>query len=378
LTDRSLTHDRRSDSFGACREERALAWICAKGLNYSSAERVSCEGLDWDRLVDVAARHRLTPVLWRCLRDLPELHPPGAALRKLREGYEANALYALKLTSHLLKISEALSEAGVRWLPLKGVCLAALYYGDVASRHAGDLDLLVPPEELDRADQAIRSLGYCRVANDTRALMRTASDEELSFRLHYIYVSRDGVQVELHFQLHFNAAVLPLDVRDVIGFGARAAVGKHTLPVMPSALQFVFLSTHGSRHEWERLQWVYDIAVMADTATEGEMREWIDVAKRYRLVNPTVQGMILAQRLFGAQVPEEAYRVYRRSVSVRYMVRRAERAIFGRDRPTPRFQIGRRIYQISTSHDWRFLRNEIVSLFHAASARSRRRFEISS
>ena len=54
----------------------------------------------------------------------------------------------------------ALAGDEIPALPLKGVCLAARYYGDVSARYAGDIDLLVPSACLARADAVLRGLGY--------------------------------------------------------------------------------------------------------------------------------------------------------------------------------------------------------------------------
>ena len=54
----------------------------------------------------------------------------------------------------------ALRDADVRALAFKGVALSAQAYGDFSLRGAGDLDVLVAPEDLERAHGVLRSAGW--------------------------------------------------------------------------------------------------------------------------------------------------------------------------------------------------------------------------
>lgn len=352
-------------------ELRLLAWLCASGLSRASVPPVSIAGIDWARFLELARHHRIAPVVWRNLSERPDVAVPSYVRRDLAEQHRANALHCMRTAGHLMKIADALGGAGIPMLPLKGVCLAALYYHDIAARYAGDVDLLVAPTHLDRANKVMRELGYQRVSNDKRTVMQEPFEEDTYFRLHSMYIANDGIVVEMHFQLHFNPAILPINVKDVVARGVTASLGRIALPVMPGPLQFVFLATHGARHEWIRLQWIYDIAVMVDQASDDEVRQWLKTAADHRLTNPVVQALVLAERQFGVPIPAEASRAYRRSLRIRYMVHRAEKAINGDPsdppQPEPQFKLGRRLYRMCVTsrpaYLWHEFRNGFGALF---------------
>ena len=352
-------------------ELRLLAWLCAASLSRASSAPVDTKNIDWARFSALARHHRVAPVAWRNLSERADIEVPSNVRRDLAEQHRANALHCMRAAGHLMRIADALGEAGIPMLPLKGVCLAALYYHDIASRHAGDIDLLVGPAHLGRANEIMRELGYFRVSNDKRTVMQEPYEEDNYFRLHSMYVSGDGVVVEMHFQLHFNPAILPINVKDVVARGVTVSLGRTSLPVMPTALQFVFLATHGARHEWIRLQWIYDIAVMVNKASDEDVRGWLKTAAEHRLTNPVVQALILAQRHFGVPLPAEVTRAYRKSLRIRYMVSRAEKAInsdpSGSPLPEPQFKLGRRLYRMCVTsrpaYLWHEFRNGIGALF---------------
>lgn len=352
-------------------EQTLIRSICAAGLVRAGKQSIETDGVDWTKFMLLARRHRIVPVIWRSIAAVRDRNLPPKVLRELKEADQQNALSALQSAAHLVKIVTALSAAGISSLPLKGVALAALQYGDIAGRFVGDIDLLVSPEHLARANAIMGELGYARISNDTRAIIRQPFQESTDFRLHSMHLSVDGAIIELHFQLHFNPAILSVDVAEIVASGPRTTFGKASLPSMPADLQFVFLATHGARHEWERLQWIYDIALMVDRASDAEVRSWLATAERHRLTNPVIQGMVLAQRMFGIALPEEVELAYRRSLRIRYMVQRASRSV-SRGPATPsdvahdRPKLGRRLYRMCVTgrpdYLWHELRNGMGAL----------------
>lgn len=360
---------------GARPEERRLAWLCSLGLRHSAvAAPAESDPVDWPRLVAIARRHRVAALVWRNLRARPDIEMPAAIVEQFRAAAHLNATNALRLTAHIVQVVSRLGSAGIQVLPLKGICLAARYYPDVSTRHAGDIDLLIAPENMATADSILRGMGYHRVTNTTHVWMPEPFTEDTDYRLHFIYMSPDGVLIELHFRLHNNPDVLPVGVDEIVAKGNTVRLGSATLPVMPDALQFVFLATHGARHEWVRLQWVCDIAMMVDRATADDVRAWLANAAGFGLVNPVVQALVIARHLLGIELPAEVSRAYARSWRIRYMVRRAENLLLKSadhktDGPSQSFNPGRRLYRICVTSRPSYLLAELKDGLKALSAR---------
>ncbi len=81
-------------------------------------------------------------------------------LSALKRRYQINLHKALFLSRELIRIVEHLSALGIEVMPYKGVALAEMAYGDIALRHAGDIDLLIRPQDFPRIRDAVRELGY--------------------------------------------------------------------------------------------------------------------------------------------------------------------------------------------------------------------------
>jgi hypothetical protein len=103
-------------------------------------------------------------------------------------------------------VAAAFSTAGVECLFLKGLLFAERFYDDPARRHQVDVDVLVPPSQLDTALEALGGAGF-------DVTLDLESGQPMSERLqhirepgrrrvpHAVGVGRDGVAVDLHWCL---------------------------------------------------------------------------------------------------------------------------------------------------------------------------------
>jgi Uncharacterised nucleotidyltransferase len=344
-------------------EERLLLDICATGIGRAPPGTASTRPVDWDRFAALASQHRVEPLVWRKLRLRSELELPATVALRLENADQRNALHCLTLTSCLVELADRLASDGITAIPLKGVCLAARYYDAVSSRHAGDIDLLVAPEDLARADRTLKEAGCVQISSKTHAAVSDSFVEDPNFVHHLSYLTRAGVPLEVHFRLNQNPALLPLRVSEIIACATTVRFGKTDLLAMPDDLQFLFLAIHGARHEWERLQWIYDIALMVHKASPGEVRAWIDLAKRYGVYNPAIQSLAMAHHLLGVAVPPEVAAARARSLRVRYMERRAMQVFLGqaqRNRDGGKgLDLPTRIYRLCMSSNPRYLWHEV-------------------
>ncbi|MCZ8522137.1 MULTISPECIES: nucleotidyltransferase domain-containing protein [Paenibacillus] len=68
--------------------------------------------------------------------------------------------HSLLIRRELSGLLARFEEAGVRVIPLKGVRLAERFFGHAAARQTSDIDLLVPPDEMERAVACAHAAGF--------------------------------------------------------------------------------------------------------------------------------------------------------------------------------------------------------------------------
>lgn len=120
----------------------------------------------WSEVVDEAIRHGVAPILYGRLSDLAD-HVPALALARLHDVYLHNALRNATVFGELADVLLALRGEDIPVIVLKGAHLAAIVYPDRALRPMADVDLLVRPQHLPRAERQLIERGYSPVENAT-------------------------------------------------------------------------------------------------------------------------------------------------------------------------------------------------------------------
>jgi hypothetical protein len=265
-----------------------------------SSGSASAPILDWERVLAAAAHHSVTPLLAQWVAARPELAPPEVRSR-LRGTFDRNALRNVRLAQHLTELLDLLGERGLEAMPIKGPALAITAYGDLALREFSDLDILIRPGDFDAARAALLEAGLEPLHQVSRAGELTLRDTDH----HLVLADRSaGVVVELHWSLENRAPGRTLDeswswkhVRTVLLLGRE-------LPTLSWSALLVYLCTHGSKHGWERLGWIRDVAGVLQVAPRHELAEALELAAVAGTVRRVELGVTLAHELLGAPLPE--------------------------------------------------------------------------
>ncbi len=177
--------------------------------------------------------------------------------------YETLARNTL-LLRELARILEAFDAAGIETIVLKGAALAQTVYEDIGLRPMNDIDLLVRPEDVEKAVAIMRRLDYQLNAppEHRRGMWKT---------IHYDYPLKhrdDGLLVELHWNVigpHSDWREPPTEILWDSPYRWRLPAGKEFRVLPPllflSSLAAHLLFRHGLSRA--RLLWYMDIYFLA-------------------------------------------------------------------------------------------------------------------
>jgi len=271
-------------------------------LRADSAALPALSPAEWEAVLELAAAHSLTPLLYYRLHAVhgSEALPPNA-WQRLQEHYYRNTGLNIRRYHELARILTALQDAGVPPIALKGAHLAALVYEQVGLRPMVDVDLLAHEADLERADSALRAIGYVKMVDPTRFA------EE---RSHVVYAPPpNGMLLELHHRLEWPMAPFRID-HD--GLWARAestdVAGVSSLVLSPEDL-LLHLCLHAAVHHSYSagLRPLCDIA--AATRAYQPRLDWealVARAREWQATHCVYLTLRLAQELLGADVPISA------------------------------------------------------------------------
>jgi len=192
-------------------------------------------------------------------------------------------------------------DEGIEAIPYKGPVLALFAYGDIALRRFVDLDVIVKKSDVLKAREILLNEGY------TSSKSLSSAQQELLLRTqHNLQFSRDNRQliIELHWEVapHLFASTVNGERlwQDLITIDLNGTTVKTF-----SAEDLLFsLCVHGSRHLWERLGWICDVAELItrqplDWAALLERAASADAERMFLL------GVHLANQLLDAPLPTE-------------------------------------------------------------------------
>jgi len=144
--------------------------------------------------------HLLTPWLFReVARHGWERHLDSALWGELRADYTLALQAAMQQEKEALGVIQNLIEAGVEIILIKGADLRHRLYGDPAVRPMADIDLLVPPGQLNPAEIALARLGYALSPNCHNP--RPGFRERFRKELHFTPPSGLSLVVDVHWQI---------------------------------------------------------------------------------------------------------------------------------------------------------------------------------
>src|ERR1035437_1003389 len=116
-------------------------------------------GVDWMEYLRLVDRHRTPALSWAALRRVPGLVIPEPAKKELQRRSDACRMQAVRDSLKLVEVLKGFHSAGIPVMTLKGPLLSLELYGDVGLRQSSDLDLMVTPEDLAKAQACLENMG---------------------------------------------------------------------------------------------------------------------------------------------------------------------------------------------------------------------------
>ena len=295
----------RANLFGQTLSLEAEILLCCAHVREDALRTARCEWLlqenvNWESLIALAGRHSLVPLLYWQLRHVNRNTVPPAHLNNLRSRFHRNAGRNLFLTQELLSITRLFKTGGISSIPYKGPALAVFAYGNLALRRFGDLDIIIRKQDVARARSILMAEGYVLHFDLTEAQQVAVLRTQHSLA----FLNADKkIVLELHWDVAGKRFSAQYDWEAVRGRLKTVDVGGGTLDTLSAEDTLLALCVHGSKHLWERLAWVCDIA---ELIRAHEEIDWAQVVMRARSSGSwrmVALGLLLAAEMFDAPLP---------------------------------------------------------------------------
>ena len=225
-----------------------------------------------DKLISLAIRHRVEPLLYHNLK----LHAAGVFPDDILDALAVRARRNTVKSLHALRINVQLARMlrahGIRYLPLKGATIAQRYYGSISLRHSNDIDFWVPARSVEAVRALLVEQG-CRPYDEynLQKIEERGERHRKFLREHFhhdVWIHSGGEHLELHWRITSNARGLLLEPVDLLASGEPIDVASDSMTTMGPVPLLLYLCDHGAHHGWFRLKWLMDLPQVL------ESREW--------------------------------------------------------------------------------------------------------
>jgi putative nucleotidyltransferase-like protein len=289
-------HDRERELLLCCARTEAPEQLAARIRALAASDE-----LDWDYLFQLARRHALIPLLYSQLAREGANFILPSDLAKLKLQHQQNHARNIILADELVRLISLFNDAGIEAFAYKGPALAVFAYGNLALRRFVDLDVVVRKQDVQHARDLLFADGYAL----SKAL--TPAQQELLLRTqHNLQFTRDNrrLLLELHWEVAPHLFASSVQEHELWQNLTSININNTELKTLAADDLLFSLCVHGSRHLWERLGWICDLAELI----ARHNLNWSALLKRAAETDSErmfLLGLYLAHKLLGTSLPPE-------------------------------------------------------------------------
>jgi len=238
---------------------RFLLACCHAQVDTARLAQAASQVKDWAAVAQLARHHLMVPMVRARLQTLPpctQRAPAMDTLADLHRNITRRTLLQIAELQHL--VSHHLEPQGIRYVAIKGLTLAACYYGDAMLRQGRDIDLLIDPSRLYELVVDLIKHGYklkaqAEIHNDADLRAFCAMEYEVGL------FSPRGVLIELHRQLDATGSQYPASPVQLFEMARPVTLRDRPYEALPTNELFIYICYHHSQHQWSRLHWMADL-----------------------------------------------------------------------------------------------------------------------
>lgn len=209
---------------------------------------------NWGEFIDSAYSHGVFPLVYPKLKWLEILDERlKARMKKINWSIASSNIM---MTAELIRVVALLRDHGIRSIAIKGPVLAQMIHGDVTQRQFSDLDLLVEPSQMYPALELLSHHGYASqypiefLKNTT--LLKVGKDFPTTH-------TTKGVLIEFHWRLFLDRSIKKSKIDLFSPLNYHCTLQREKIETLQLDALLLYLLLHGSKHYWERLEWIVDV-----------------------------------------------------------------------------------------------------------------------
>lgn len=311
---------------------------------------LSHQKIDWADLIQLAKKHKVGPLFFHRLNSLGIENIPIESLTEFRQYSHTMAGRNVFVTFELVRLLLLMGKNGIDTLPYKGPMLAQTLYKTLKLRIFSDLDIIVQPDDMHAVEDLLVAEGYRpyhgqKTRAELAAHMKSPAEHTYDF-----YHDKKQVYIEVHWRLWPKtfSSVAPQDIWHRRETGLLAGKEVSNLAIED---YLIILCMHGSRHMWQRLSWLCDIAMLLHNYPDLNWSQVIAQAEQWGVQRMLYLGLYLAQTWLQAPLPDAIAKQLLADTTLPVLAAQVEKQVFEEGKSSKLFMASTQ-YQVRVRERW--------------------------
>ncbi len=283
-------------------DHKVLIGCCQKEIDTASVLELlsTYSGQDYLRIHTLANKHGVYPLLYRTLKSITPATFSAATEELFKQSNMAIAQYNMLMSAELLQLMHLFSENGMEAMAFKGPVLAEIAYGSATFRQYGDLDILIKKENIHETLSLLHKRGY------TPEIALESSTLETFYKcVNVIGLHKGAVRVEIHWELLSKNYAIEWDEEKLWRDTETVEVNRRPIKMLSFENHLLYLCAHGSKHLFERLEWVCDIDRLVRCQSKIDWDKLLIDAQAMGIERMLFLGLTLANVLFDLPLAQQ-------------------------------------------------------------------------
>lgn len=204
------------------------------------------------------------------------------------------------MTAELIKITKLLEEHGIESIPFKGPTLSHIAYGDITLRQYVDLDILIDKKNIKNVYDILIDNDF-QVKFDKKFLNNEIfidTNSDIQF-----FNKKNNILIEVHWKLFRNQFSKKVNLKEIIYNTKNIFINNIKIEIFSNEVLLVYLCMHGSKHFWERIEWILDIDKLVRVSPDLNWNKIIELSELFESSIMVNLGLYLSHKYFGTKIP---------------------------------------------------------------------------
>ena len=268
---------------------------------------ISNKKFNINKTISLAIRHGVLPLVYKNIKDISKNEKYFNTLKDFLNVLKLNYIEIvqknMRLTNELIKIIDLFKQHKIKNISFKGAVLSQLAYGDITQRQYNDLDILIDKKNIYEVLELLKNIGY-----ELEIVLKENTQETFfnSVNVVGLFKREPFIYIEIHWELLSKNYALKWD-NTIWNSISSTYINNSKIPTLWVENHLLYLCVHGSKHFFERVEWVCDIDRFIKSHHNLNWSTLLAKSQNMGIERIFLLSLLLTHKLFNLELSESIY-----------------------------------------------------------------------